>query len=509
MTTNLPARQNRTAAEIAVFKKANDSAAKGVDALAAAVAASKAPKPVSRPNATTAPKGRATAPRPSAPVKKVQKDRKWPKWLLIALLIAALAAGMAYAGYAYANRNGSAPSEEQVEAWNVWDAPKVCIRDPKLLNIQALQGGRKWVDSPGWPVNSSSAVSAKDAVYGGWCTDIVLASQAAVGVANTPWDGPGSQVFGDFVDFLKPYKVDPKVLVGQFVQPLLPSKNPGDMTEAELKEFADKLNPTWDMVDKLIALHNRLHLVERIEAPTSEVNYHLVSRTAMQVGTPINIEINTKQPDELPAVIFEVVNKGDECIKARFGYNVGDQRFERFGVSDCKPVDSPPGAPPSQNPPGPPPAEPPPGNPPPGGCIGGCPPPPPVCPNGCPPPPPPPPPVCPPNCPPQEGKTPFVPTDPGMLPAPEDIFEPEPQVPEQSYTPDIQPGDGPSDTDPAGPGGVHAVPGDMSPSGQQPHQQTPDVNRPVDDPIQNAPVNGAPSGGTVGEAGSTDPEGGN
>ncbi len=142
---------------------------------------------------------------------------------------------------------------------------------------------------------------------------------------------------------------------------------------------------------------------------------------------------------------------------------------------------------------------PPPLPPPPSGCVEGCTQPPGGCTEGCTPPPGP--------CDiPGECKGPNVPSDPGMLPAPEDIFEPTPHVPVQPYTPDIRPG-APSDPNPDSPGGVHALPPGQSGSDKPVQQQKPDVNRPVDDPAANAPVNGAPTGGTVGQADSSDPEG--
>ncbi len=158
------------------------------------------------------------------------------------------------------------------------------------------------------------------------------------------------------------------------------------------------------------------------------------------------------------------------------------------------PVAPPPVAPPPWRPPvGPPPVFPPP------------PPPPPVCDwCGCPGVPCPPPPCevtgdC-------KGPSPVI---PGVPPADWDIPEPVPTVPQVPFDPtrpNSTPGAPSYNTNPAAPDGVTALPPDQSPSGQPVEQQAPDVNRPVENPAANTPVNGAPTGGVVGEAGSSDPD---
>ena len=236
-------------------------------------------------------------------------------------------------------------STSSVRCLDIVGAQKVTVDGTSVVvfhdNIGALKGlpPRKWSDSISTPftVTVPSAMLAE--VETEICLDPLYGSMVANHFANLKI---GNVSVADLNPWLQPFVGDASTVVSQQAATYLPLLGASSATPSE-QQSAVSEDLAWQYVaERLDTLLGKYDSSLGVKSMQSTLNYHLQAGGLMAGGLPI-VELNSKQ-ENLPALVFQLTEKGACAPLDIIGFNVGDKRLEEFAPPTCtkpKPTSTP------------------------------------------------------------------------------------------------------------------------------------------------------------------------
>lgn len=205
--------------------------------------------------------------------------------------------------------------------------------DPTVVtyNIGALQGTppRLWSDALSTPLSGSNPQQQLAALQAAICEDPLLGGAWANMFSNLT---VGGMTVGSLNPWLSPFAGDASGVNTTVVTRFMSLLNVKTPTQKQVAK-AVKQNLRWQGVaERLDTLLTRFINVGD-GTPLSTQNWHLAAGGLVVGGLP-EIELNSAQED-LPALVFQVSEKGACAPLVAIGANLGDKRPEVFVTPTC------------------------------------------------------------------------------------------------------------------------------------------------------------------------------
>lgn len=255
--------------------------------------------------------------------------------LIVPLGVAVIATGAVFQGMmnspAAQAGNTTAPNADTVKALTVTTASYTCQKDGNGLvayDIGALKpvgdNGRKWSDAVSTPFKETAPAKMSDELAQAICHDPLVGSMAANYFANLK--------LGDFEvssvnPWLNEFKGNPDKVVNVKAASYIGLLNVQNPSADQVAKAAARNNDYQQLAAKTVTLLTK-YAGGGIQADMSETNYHLLGGGLAADSLP-PVGLNDKQ-ESLPALQLVLTQKGQEVCLDKIGFNTGDKRLETF-----------------------------------------------------------------------------------------------------------------------------------------------------------------------------------